>query len=58
VVEEFLLDGVPVEPGVGGQPPGDGGAGAPVGFQLAGEGLDVGPADREQGEGTGRGTSR
>ena len=48
MVEEFLLDGVPVEPGDGGQPPGDGGPGSAPGFQLAGEALDVGAADGEQ----------
>ena len=48
VVEELFLDGVLVEPGDGAQPPGDGGAGTAAGFQLAGEGLDVGAADREQ----------
>jgi hypothetical protein len=53
VVQEFFLDGVLVEPGDGAQPSGDGGAGTAVGFELAGEGLDVGPADREQCEGPG-----
>ena len=57
VLEELLLDGVPVEPGDGAQPPGDGGAGPAPGFQVAGEALDVGAADREQAAGTGRGTS-
>jgi hypothetical protein len=52
VVEEFFLDGVLVEPGDGAQPPGDGGAGAAAGLQFAGERLDVGAADREQGQGT------
>jgi hypothetical protein len=45
VVEEFLLDGVPVEPSYGAQPPGDSSAGTAAGFQLAGEGLDVGATD-------------
>jgi hypothetical protein len=49
VLEEFLLDGVLVEPGDGAQPPGDGGAGPAARFQLTGEGLDVGAADRERG---------
>jgi hypothetical protein len=53
VLEEFLFDGVLVEPGDGGQPPGHGGAGAPSGFQLAGEALDVAAADGEQDEGAG-----
>jgi hypothetical protein len=51
VLDEFFLDGVPVEPGDGAYPPGDGGAA--FGFQVAGEGLDVGAADREQGQGAG-----
>ena len=53
MIEEFFLDGVPVEPGDGAQPPGDSGAGAALGLQLPGEGLDVGAADREQGKGAG-----
>ena len=48
VIEEFLLDGVAVEPGDGAQPPGDGGPGAAAGFQVAGETLDVGAASLEQ----------
>ena len=48
VVEEFLFDGVLVEPGDGAQPPGHGGATPAAGFQFAGEGLDVGAADGEQ----------
>ena len=48
VLEEFFFDGVPVEPGDGAQPLGDGGAGAASGLQVAGEGLDVGAPDREQ----------
>jgi hypothetical protein len=50
VIQEFFFDGVPVEPGGGGQPAGDGGAGASPGFQLAGEAFDFGTADRERGE--------
>jgi hypothetical protein len=57
VVQEFFFDGVLVEPGDGAQPPGDGGTGPAAGFQFAGEGLDIGPADRKA-AGTGRGTSR
>jgi hypothetical protein len=53
VVEEFFFDGVPVKPGDGAQPPGDGGAGPAAGFHLAGERLDVGAADREQRQGPG-----
>jgi hypothetical protein len=37
VVEELFFDGIPVEPGDGAQPPGDGGAGVAPGFQFAGE---------------------
>jgi hypothetical protein len=48
VVEAFLFDGVPAEPGDGAQPPGHGRAGVAPGFQLAGEGLDVRAADGEQ----------
>jgi hypothetical protein len=53
VLEEFFLDGVPVEPGDRAQPPGDGGAGTAAGLQLPGEGLDVRAADREQRQGPG-----
>jgi hypothetical protein len=52
VLEKFFFDGVPVEPGDGAQPPGDGGAGAASGFEIAGKGLDVGAADGEQVQGT------
>ena len=48
-IQEFFLDRVLVEPGDGGQPPGDGGVCPPFGFQVTGEGLDVGAADGEQG---------
>ena len=48
MVEEFFLDGVPVEPGDGAQPAGDGGPGPAAGFQVAGEALDVGAAGLEQ----------
>jgi hypothetical protein len=53
MVEEFLPDGVPVEPGDGTQPPGDSRAGPAEGFQFPGEGLDVRAADREQRQGPG-----
>jgi len=53
MIQKFLFDGVLVEPGDGGQPPGDGRVSAAPGFQLPGEALDVGPADREQGQGAG-----
>jgi hypothetical protein len=48
VIEEFLFDGVPVEPGDGAQPAGDGGAGPAAGFHVAGEAFDVGAAGLEQ----------
>ncbi len=48
VIEEFLLDGVAVEPGQGAQPPGDGGPGPAAGFQVAGEAFNVGAANLEQ----------
>ena len=48
MLEELFLDRIPVEPGDGAQPPGDGGAGAAAGFQVAGEAFDVGAADGEQ----------
>jgi hypothetical protein len=46
--EEFFFDGVPVEPGDGAQPPGDGGPGPAADFQVAGEALDVAAARLEQ----------
>ena len=51
MLEEFLFDRVLVEPGDGAQPPGDGGASAASGFQVAGEAFDVGAADGEQVQG-------
>jgi hypothetical protein len=53
VHEDLLFHGVLVEPGDGAQPPCHGGAGAAAGLQFAGEGLDVGAADGEQGQGPG-----
>ena len=50
VIEEFFLDGVPVEARHGAQAAGDGGPGAAAGFQIAGEELDVGAAGLEQAE--------
>ena len=44
VIEEFFLDGVPVEPGDCAQPPRDGGPGAAASFQIPGEALNVGAA--------------
>jgi hypothetical protein len=41
VLEELFFDGVLVEPGDRAQPPGNCGAGPALGFQFAGEGLDV-----------------
>ena len=49
--QEFFLDRVLVEPGDGGQPPCDRGAGPAPGFQLPREGFDVRAADGEQGQG-------
>jgi len=48
MVEQVLFHGVLVQPCDGGQPPGDRGSGTTGVLQLAGEQLDVGPADREQ----------
>jgi hypothetical protein len=48
VLQELFFDGVLIEPGDGAQPPGNRGAGPALGFQFAGEGLDVGAADQEQ----------
>jgi hypothetical protein len=52
VLEEFLFDCVPVEPGDGAQPPRDGGPGPGPGpgpgFQIAGEAFDVGTANGER----------
>jgi len=53
VIDEFLFDRVLVEPGDGAQPPGDGCPGPASGLQLTGEGLDIGAADGEQGQGAG-----
>ena len=53
VIYELFFDGVPVEPGDGAQPPGDGGTCPPSCFQVAGEAFDVGAADGEQGTGAG-----
>jgi hypothetical protein len=50
VLKEFLLDRILIEPGDGAQPPGDCGTGPAFGLQVAGEGLDVGPPNREQGQ--------
>jgi hypothetical protein len=47
VVEQVFLDGVPVEPGDGAQPAGDGRPGAAAGLQVAAEALDVGAAGLE-----------
>jgi hypothetical protein len=53
MVEEFLLEGVPIEPRHRGKPAGDGGPGPAAALELPGEGLDVGAADREQRHGPG-----
>jgi hypothetical protein len=47
-LQELLFDGVLVEPGDGGQPPGDRGPGSPHGLQVPGEAFDVSASDREQ----------
>jgi hypothetical protein len=47
-LEEFFFDGVLIEPGDRAQPPGHGGASPAFRLKLAGEGLDVRAADREQ----------
>jgi hypothetical protein len=49
MIEQFLLDGVFVEPGDSAQAAGDGGPGAAAGFQVTREQLDVGTASLEQG---------
>lgn len=48
VIEEFFFDGVAVETGDGGQPPGDGGPGPAAGLEVAGEAFDVGAPGTEQ----------
>ena len=50
MLKQLFLDRVLVEPGDGAQPPGDGGAGTPLGLQVPGVGLDVSAPDREQGQ--------
>ncbi|HEY2262967.1 MAG TPA: hypothetical protein VGI96_10115, partial [Streptosporangiaceae bacterium] len=44
---EFFFGRVPVEPGDGGQPPGDRGAGPALRFQVPGKAFDVRAADGE-----------
>jgi len=53
MLEELFFDCVLVEPGDGAQPPGDCGPSPAPGFEFSGEGLDVGAADGEQGQGVG-----
>jgi hypothetical protein len=48
MLEQFLLDGVPVEPSNRGQPPANGGTGPSSCLQVPGEALDVGAAGTEQ----------
>jgi hypothetical protein len=55
VLEEFLLDGVLVEPGDGALPPGDGSTGTAARFEVAGEAFDVG-GGRRTGSMSARGT--
>jgi hypothetical protein len=51
MLEELFFNRVPVEPGDGAQPAGNGGTGTAPGFQVAGEAFDVGAADGEQVQG-------
>jgi hypothetical protein len=53
VVQQFFLDCVAVEPGNRAQAAGDGGARPAVGFQVAGEALDVRATGTEQAQVTG-----
>ena len=53
MVQEFLLDGVPLEPRDRGQAAGDGGPGPAAALEFPGDGLDVCAADREQRHGPG-----
>jgi hypothetical protein len=48
MIQQFFLDGIPVEPGDRAEPSRDGRPGAAAGFEVAGEALDVGAADIEQ----------
>jgi hypothetical protein len=50
VIEEFFPGRVPVEPGDGAEPAGDGGPGPAAGLQIAAEELDVRAAGLEQAE--------
>jgi len=53
LIQQFLFDGVLIEPGDGAQPTGDGRPCAAPSFQVAGEAFDVSAADGEQREGAG-----
>src|SRR5450756_1647470 len=57
-IQEFFLNGVLVEARDGAQAPGHGGACAAPGFKSTGEGLDVGAAGGEQGQGAGTAPGR
>src|SRR5215472_11015997 len=48
VLAQVFLHRIPVEPGDGAQPPGDGGPGPAAGLQVTGETLDVGATGLEQ----------
>jgi hypothetical protein len=50
MIEEFFLDGIPVEPATVHSRPGDAGPGTAAGFQVAGEAFDVGAARLEHAE--------
>lgn len=53
MIDEFLFDRALVEPSDRAQPPGDGCEGRAPALKLMGEGLDIGAADGEQGQGAG-----
>jgi hypothetical protein len=48
MLNKVFFHDVPVEPGDGAQPPGDGGPGPTAGFQVAGKALDIGASGLEQ----------
>jgi hypothetical protein len=48
VIQEFLLDDIPAEPGDGAQAAGDSGTCPATRFEVAGEALDVGPPAADQ----------
>ena len=48
MIEQVFLHRVPVEPGDGAQPPGDGRPGTAAGLQVAREAFDIGTAGLEE----------